>query len=57
MLETQERSNSEIQKHPGSNSQSKIPVSQPGNPGSANAGDGFRRNGLDWIQDFMQLPG
>jgi len=24
-------------------------------PGSANAGNGFRRNGLDSIQDFMQL--
>jgi len=36
-------------------SQSKIPFSQPGDPGSANAGAGFRRNGLDWIQGFMQL--
>jgi len=28
-------------------SQSKIPFSRPGDPGSANAGAGFRRNGLD----------
>jgi len=28
-------------------SQSKIPLFRAGDPGSANAGDGFRRNGLD----------
>jgi len=48
MLAIQECPNSEMQKHPVSSNQ---------DPGSANAGAGFRRNGLDWIQDFMQLSG
>jgi hypothetical protein len=46
MLDIQECINSEIQKHPVSSGQ--YPV-------SASAGNGFRRNGLQEMQYFMQL--
>ena len=48
MLYIQDCSNNETEKRPVSRSQY---------PGSANAGNGFRRNGLDEMQYFMQLQG
>ena len=48
MLDIQEHSISEIEKHP---------VSRDQNPGSANADKGFHHNSLDEMQYFMQLVG
>ena len=48
MLDIQECSNSEVQKHP---------VSRNQYPESANTGNGFRCNDLDRIYNFMQLKG
>ena len=46
ILDMQEYSNSEIQKHPVSSNQ---------NPGSVHTDHSFRRSKLVWIEDFMQL--